>query len=205
METSCSRPQFPWHLLPVRTIADGGYALLLTSVLLSDTAGDEGGDDEESFDSRWLQMKSIEESKRQYMTAGFTSDSNNEVKQTLARLARELAALSYVGNSSYTGLVQRRTQILKQLCEIYERELRVLKSGTSVARKLRSKRFPTTLQIALESGVHMMLELLEDSLHTSPRVCSRVLRRLGLMLKTQGLLSLSVCACGCVVSKHEYG
>lgn len=126
------------------------------------------------------------------MTAGFTSDSQAEAKQTLARLARELAALSYVGNSSYTGLVQRRTQIITQLRNIYERELRVLKSGTSVARKRRNKRFPTTLQVALESGVHVMLELLEDSLHSSPRVCQRVLRRLGRMLESLGLLSLSV-------------
>lgn len=76
-------------------------------------------EDYQTLDSRFLQTKSIQESKRQYLTAGLSSGAQVEAVQTLQRLARELAALSYVGNSSYSKLADRRTQILKELCDTY--------------------------------------------------------------------------------------
>jgi len=133
------------------------------------------------FDLNWLRNTSIEESKRQHVTAGLTSAAGDpgQLNATLERLARELAAISYVSNSVFASVTEQRAAVLRRLYECFEEQLKVINSGAKggTARSSASTHAPI-VGAGVTAGVSVMLALLQDALVRNPTLAAVLLSQL---------------------------
>lgn len=133
------------------------------------------------FDVSWLQRTSIKESKRQHVTAGLASAATDpaELAAALERLSRELAALSYAGNSTYAVVTAQRTAVLRRLFECFEKRLKVLNAGAGVVNRGGKRHtLPPVQDAAVSAGVSVLLVLLEDALVRNPVLAAVLLQQL---------------------------
>ena len=133
------------------------------------------------FDVSWLQRTSIEESKRQHVTAGLASAATDpaELSAALERLSRELAALSHAGNSTYAAVTSQRAAVLRRLYQCFEKRLKVLNAGAGVVnRGGKRNTLPPIQDAAVSAGVSVLLVLLEDALVRNPVLAAVLLEQL---------------------------
>jgi len=143
---------------------------------------DDDADDSWShrFDHRWLQLTSVEESKREHVTAGIIVAAADAAGTTdaLERLARELAALSYVGNSSFSYVTEQRAAVLKRMASEFFQELKLQHSGAAKAQAARSSSLSPVTALGINSSVTLMLVLLQDALLNNPTLAALLLQQL---------------------------
>lgn len=147
----------------------------------------------------WLQSAALKESLRQYVSSGvrLSGSAASGPGKSLERLARELAALSVVGNSSFASLSTARLAAMYGVAQDFEAQLRKLRSSSSSAPLLAkaavaaaaggsSSSFSSsssssggrTTAAAVQSSVTLLLGLLEAAAKQQPDVLLQLLHTL---------------------------
>ena len=142
----------------------------------------------------FLQKKVLQESKKMYVTSGVQGDAGAtggaagshhhrvagaEDKSNLARLARELSALSLAGNSAFTMLNESRYTGLRSITRQFEAEMRKIRatagSGPVAAASTEAAapkpESPAALMVACIVG------LVENLAQASPDACLPMIRQ----------------------------
>lgn len=161
-------------------------------------------------DPTWLQARSIEESKREYMTAGMldstapapgrsaargTSEDDiashptpvstaTSIDGDLERLGRELAALAYSGHQSFSRLLSQRGSLMQRLHDAYEAELSAMRGSVTAVQPPQRARFTPAVQLGLSAAVVTLVGLLEATRKTDETLYGSILAQIDALVQS---------------------
>ena len=126
----------------------------------------------------------LQESKREYTTAGFLNAGGKEAGGAVTRLGREIAAIALTSNNTFSRLVNQRVTVLRTIRKTYASELAKLQAGSSITTRPPTNKFPTFTHVALQGAMRSLMIMFEDGLRRKSPLTKQMLREFLKLIKT---------------------